>query len=51
METFIQENQLFVGLVLVLVVGAFFAFHLLGGTSGWSDGGNDGWDSDYGDGD
>ncbi|WP_182864644.1 hypothetical protein [Stieleria mannarensis] len=47
METFIQDNQLFVGLVLALVAGSFFAFHLLGGASGWSS--DDGYDGDFGD--
>ena len=48
METFIQENQIFVGIVLILVVGAFFACHLLGGFSGGSDGdwSDGGWDGD-----
>ncbi len=45
MDAFIQDNPLFVCVVLLLVIGVFFACYLLGGFEGWSDSRNDGWDS------
>ncbi|QDV84921.1 hypothetical protein [Stieleria magnilauensis] len=51
MDAFIQDNPLFVCVVLILVVGVFFACYLLGGFDGRNDGwdSGDSWDSDCGD--
>ncbi len=51
MDAFIQDNPLFVCVVLLLVVGVFFACYLLGGFDGRNDGwdSGDSWDRDCGD--
>ncbi|WP_158222748.1 hypothetical protein [Rhodopirellula sp. MGV] len=50
MEAFIQENQIFVGIGLVLGVGLLFAIFSMGGFERSSSSGWDGdFDADFGD--
>ena len=46
METFLVENQIFVGLIVILVIGVIFAFFAMGGGSLLEDCDDDfgGWD-------
>lgn len=49
MEAFIQENQIFVGILVLTAIGVVGAFYSLGGLELFKGGSNDKWYSDWGD--